>query len=271
MDERYGALYRELYERHWWWRARERVILDALRAHRPARGWHSVLDVGCGDGLFFDRLYELDDVEVVEGVEPAADLVSPDGPHRARIHTVPFDASFEPNRRYSLVLMLDVLEHLPDPAAALRKAVELLEPNGVFLATVPAFMSLWTRHDELNHHQTRYQRAELSALASDAGLQIVEARYFFHWTAFAKLIARVSEALLPDEPALPSVPAAPLNNLLLGLSRLEARTIGRLPVPFGSSLLLVGRPNAPAVQLPPNSSFAFASARTSASTSASSL
>src|SRR4051812_32058048 len=105
MDADYGARYRDLYERHWWWRARERVILDALRAHRPATGLRSVLDVGCGDGLFFDSLAALDGVESVEGVEPAASLVSPDGPHRARIHIAPFDERFQPGRRYSAVLM----------------------------------------------------------------------------------------------------------------------------------------------------------------------
>ena len=38
--------------------------------------------------------------------------------------------------------MLDVLEHLAEPEAALRHALSLLEPGGIVLATVPAFMSL---------------------------------------------------------------------------------------------------------------------------------
>lgn len=240
MDTGYGARYRDLFERHWWWRARERVILEALRSHRPAAGWRTVLDVGCGDGLFFDRLAELDGVELVEVVEPAAALVSPDGPHRGRIHVVPFDASFEPGRRYSLVLMLDVLEHLPEPAAALRHALALLEPGGVFLATVPAFMSLWTRHDDLNHHYTRYDQRSFRALAAQAGLRIDESRYFFRWTAAAKIATRVTEALIAGEPRSPTVPSEPVNRALYSLSRLEERLVGALPLPFGSSLLVVG-------------------------------
>jgi len=50
MDSAYGARYQDLFERHWWWRARERVIMEALRAHRPTRGWRNVLDVGCATG-----------------------------------------------------------------------------------------------------------------------------------------------------------------------------------------------------------------------------
>ncbi len=239
MDSDYGARYRELYERHWWWRARERLILDTLRAHRPAAGWRNVLDVGCGDGLFFDELLKLPGVGVVEGVEPAS-LVSPDGPHRARIHAVPFDASFQPGRRYSLIVMLDVLEHLPEPAAALRHALSLLEPDGVFLATVPALMALWTRHDALNHHFTRYDRDSFGTLAAAAGLRIDEMRYFFHWTAAAKVVTRLKEALVPGEPAPPEVPPAPVNATLYALSRLEERLLGRLHLPVGSSLIAVG-------------------------------
>lgn len=240
MDADYGARYRELFQRHWWWRARERVILEALHTHRPASGWRTVLDVGCGDGLFFDELARLPGVQLVEGVEPAADLVSPDGPHRARIHVAPFDATFDPGRRYSLIVMLDVLEHLPDPAAALRHALALLEPDGVFLATVPAFMALWTRHDDLNHHYTRFDKASFARLAAEAGLRIDEARYFFHWTAAGKIATRIREALIPGAPASPTVPPAPVNGALYALSRMEARLLGRLPVPFGSSLLAVG-------------------------------
>ena len=59
MDPTYGANYEELYRRHWWWRAREAAILHELARLKPAGGWRRILDVGCGNGLFFDRLSEL--------------------------------------------------------------------------------------------------------------------------------------------------------------------------------------------------------------------
>jgi SAM-dependent methyltransferase len=241
VDADYGAQYRDLFQRHWWWRARERVILATLERHRPRAGWGNVLDVGCGDGLFFDALAGLDGVTLVEGVEPAAALVSPDGPHRGRIHVAPFDDTFNVGRRYSLILMLDVLEHLEAPAKALRHAVSLLEPDGVFVATVPAFMSLWTRHDDLNHHYTRYDNASMDALTREAGLRVIESRYFFHWTAGAKLLTRLKERLVPGAPSAPAVPPAPVNGALYALSRAEELMLGSFPVPFGSSLLVVGK------------------------------
>lgn len=240
MDTGYGARYRALFERHWWWRARERVILDTLAAHRPAAGYRAILDIGCGDGLFFNRLLDIPGVSLVEGIEPAEALVSPHGPHRARITVAPFDDSFVPPRQYSAILMLDVLEHLPDPTGALRHALSLLEPGGVILVTVPAFMALWTRHDQLNHHHTRYDARSFRALAAASAMRIHAMRYFFRWTAVAKVMTRVIETLLRGEPKAPEVPAPLINRALYGLSRLEERVIGGLPLPFGSSLLVVG-------------------------------
>jgi hypothetical protein len=71
-------------------------------------------------------------------------------------------------------------------------------------------------------------------------MRIDEARYFFHWTVFAKLATRLVEAIKRGAPVPAAVPPAPLNRVLYSLSRLEARLVGGLPVPFGTSLLVVG-------------------------------
>ena len=238
MDAEYGRAYRELYRRHWWWRAREELIVRTLRSLRPAHAARGpILDVGCGDGLFFDRLSEFG---VAEGVEPAAALVSDDGPHRARIAVAPFDERFEPGKRYSVILMLDVLEHIAEPARALRHALSLLEPGGVFLASVPAFNALWTTHDDINHHYTRYTKRSFRALAQEGGLRVELERYFFHWTVPAKLATRAVEALSHPTPSPPRVPAAWLNETLYAASMLEQRALGRVSLPFGSSLMVAG-------------------------------
>jgi hypothetical protein len=74
-------------------------------------------------------------------------------------------------------------------------------------------------------------------------------RYFFRWTAVAKVATRIAEALIAGKPKPPRVPPAPINKALYGLSRLEEKLLGRLPLPLGSSLLVVGgRASAPDVQ-----------------------
>ena len=238
MDATYGSRYRRLYRHHWWWRAREEMILRHLAFYRPAEGFGRILDIGCGDGLFFDRLAEMGEPE---GVEPEAGLVSPDGPWAGKIHVRPFDGSFRPSRGFGLVLMLDVLEHLKDDRGALGHAVSLLAEGGILVATVPAFEALWTRHDDLNHHFRRYRRPAFRRLARDAGLRLEICRYFFHWLVPLKLAVRAKESLLPAPPRPPDLPSPWLNSLFHRISTVEQALGSRLPFPLGSSLLAVGK------------------------------
>lgn len=238
MDHAYGERYRLLYERHWWWRARERLILAKLSRRKPLEGFGPILDVGCGDGLFFQRLREFG---LPEGVEPDARLVRETGTRDGKIHLCPFDEQFQPGRQFGAILMLDVLEHIQDDRAALRHAVSMLAPAGIVLITVPAFAALWTAHDELNHHLRRYTKGSLREVAREAGLHVESAEYFFSWMCPIKLLVRASEWIFPRQPTLPTVPPPWINRTLCSLS-LREQSIGRyVPLPLGSSLIIIGR------------------------------
>lgn len=239
MNNEYAARYRDLYERHWWWRARERAILELLDQCLPAIGRARILDVGCGDGLLFDRLAQYGQVD---GVEVNGALVSPTNRWRERIHIGPFDAEYRPDYRYDVILMLDVLEHLPDPLAALRHAATLLEDHGLLVIHVPAFMALWTTHDELNHHFTRYTQATLRDLIRRTDLRVQTCHYTFHWTFPAKLAIRVKETLFPGGTRPPRVPRRLVNTMAYAVCLLEQRLARHLRPTFGSSLLVVVRP-----------------------------
>jgi 2-polyprenyl-3-methyl-5-hydroxy-6-metoxy-1,4-benzoquinol methylase len=237
LDPEYGRHYRELYERHWWWRAREETLVEELHKRLPKSSSLSILDVGCGDALFFDRLRQFGEVE---GIESAPELVDPNGPHRARITVAPFDANFQPGKNYDLVLMLDVLEHLDAPEQTLRQALSLLKPGGQVVLTVPAFRMLWTQHDRLNQHRTRFTKRSFDRVARASGMKIVSSRYFFIWLFAAKLALRAAEAIFPTDPRIPRIPSSAVNNLLYHLSRIEEKLTRLLQVPIGSSLLVVG-------------------------------
>lgn len=238
MDPEYGARYRYLYEKHWWWRAREAFIEDLLRRWAPPRGFGKILDVGCGDGLFFPRLRLFGEPE---GVEVEADLVSEAGRARGPIHVGPFDGSFEPRHPFGLITLLDVIEHLDDDVAALRRAADLLAPGGYLVITVPAFPCLWTAHDEHNQHRRRYTRASFERQARAAGVEVLYRHYFFHWLFPLKLLVRGAQWLRSGEPEMPEVPAPRLNRMLLAVCDLEQRTWGHLPWPFGTSLVAICR------------------------------
>jgi 2-polyprenyl-3-methyl-5-hydroxy-6-metoxy-1,4-benzoquinol methylase len=232
LEQEYARQYRSLYQKHWWWRAREEAVIDLLRRKRLTPNL-KILDVGCGDALFFNRLAEFGDVE---GIEADSRLVDPRSPDRSRIYIQPFDQKFQPGKRYDLILMLDVLEHLKNPAEALGCVRDLLNHYGIFLLTVPAFQILWTNHDVLNHHHIRYRKKTLIPLLHHQKFRVLSTQYWFQWIAPIKLAMHFAQKLTSTDLDPPRVPSNSLNKFFFYLSRLEQRSIGPL-MPFGTSLM----------------------------------
>ncbi|HSM08688.1 MAG TPA: class I SAM-dependent methyltransferase [Gemmatimonadota bacterium] len=231
MDPSYAAAYRELYERHWWWRAREAFLLERLRAASGGGVGRRILDVGCGDALFFDELAAFG---TVRGVEPDADVLS-EGPWRHAIHAGTLE-TFSPEGPFDWILMLDVLEHIETPGATLARAREFAADGASLFLTVPAFESLWTRHDDLNYHFRRYNRSAFLQVLSGTGWELAESEYFFHWLAPLKLLVKLKERLVKGDLEVESVPSRPLNAVALAVSTVERRVFSRLQLPFGTSL-----------------------------------
>ena len=173
----------------WGWRCRERFILKILRRWHEQSDLDShtreILDIGCGDALFFPKLKQFG---TVSGVEPNTELINPDNPNCADIYTGNIDETFAPQKRFDWVILLDVLEHIEQPADVLRHLCKHVNPGAQILMTVPAFNSLWTRHDDYNHHFTRYNKKTFAGMADGTGIRIDKMKYFFHWTFPAKVL-----------------------------------------------------------------------------------
>ena len=234
MDPTYTVAYADLYRRHWWWRVRERILVDRIRQllDKPARQAR-ILDVGCGAGLFFDALEQFGHVEGIES-DPIA--VDQSGRWRHRIHLGDLE-TFAAEAPFDVVLALDVVEHVRNPDTMLRAAAKLLAPNGRMVITTPAFDWLWTSHDRLNHHVKRYTAAEIRALVRRAGLDPIDTQYLFQSLVVPKLLMRTTEALHAATPSVPRVPPHVLNRALETWFRAENAVAGWLP--FGSSVMAV--------------------------------
>jgi SAM-dependent methyltransferase len=240
MDASYCAQYQALWRQHWWWVARHRLVLDKvqhlLQPHDPAAT--TLLDIGCAGGVAFADLQRFG---TVYGLEPDPLLHERAGCWRPQIEPVLFDGAYRSMRNYDLILMLDVLEHIEDDAAAAANLRRLLKPNGHVLLTVPALPSLWSVHDEVNHHYRRYRAPGLHRLLTGAGLEVVELRYLFCWSLGLLYLRRWLTPPRAESYAV-RIPSPWINRTFLGLSRLEewtARLLGGAPL--GSSLLAIAR------------------------------
>ena len=161
----YGASYARLYREHWWWRAREAILLDELAALglRPGDG-RQILDVGCGDGLAFDALGRFGERPGHRGRRSPARPERP-APRPDRHAPAGRPVYDDPAWRFDLITALDVLEHIDDDRAAVASMAAMLRPGGLLVVTVPAFKALWDEHDAINHHRRRYTAGGLDRLA----------------------------------------------------------------------------------------------------------
>jgi hypothetical protein len=90
--------------------------------------------------------------------------------------------------------MLDVLEHVADDVALLRRfAQDRLRPGGHALLSVPAWPRLFTEHDIVLGHHRRYVPDQLEAVARSSGLAEVESGTLFSSLLVPRAIAKLME------------------------------------------------------------------------------
>ena len=143
--------------------------------------------------------------------------------------------------KYDLVALLDVLEHVPDDVASLKAILKRLKPGGPLLVTVPANPWMWSAHDVAHHHHRRYSKPQLAELLGRAGYQVQIHSYFNSLLFPAIAAARLIGKLRGHDSADDALPGARVNALLERIFALEAGLVGRVPMPFGVSLVAVLR------------------------------
>lgn len=194
-----------------------------------------MLDVGCGDGLFFPRLREFGSVQ---GIETDVSLLSAENPDRSAISSKPLGDPSYAQARFDLITACDVIEHIEDDHSAVSQMASMLNPGGFLVLTVPAFMSLWDEHDEINLHFRRYDTGMLRG-AIPGSLTILQMRYLFHTLFVPKYLVRLVNKTRVSKVSQAQIPPKPLNDVMTKLCEWENRAIGTARLPFGTSLLAV--------------------------------
>jgi SAM-dependent methyltransferase len=169
MDQALMKATLEVDEYHWWYRGRRRVILAELD-RLPIGAGACVLDAGCGSGRTLQELTRYGEVHGIELDPDAAELARSRGHGEVRVgrlEELPWGPA-----TFDLVTCLDVIEHTADDRITLTELLRVTKPGGYLLVTVPAYQSLWSVHDEANHHYRRYGRRTLRAAARAAGWSV---------------------------------------------------------------------------------------------------
>lgn len=138
------------------WQKRAALAIEYAIPRAPS------LDVGCGNGRIPSDLASAYLGEVV-GIDVSAECVHYASAHNKRPNIRYLQASietFSPESELGLVTMYEVLEHLDDPDAALRRVASWLLPGGHLVLSTPNRSSLNRRLKSMPGVRRLYQRAK---------------------------------------------------------------------------------------------------------------
>jgi len=145
----------------------------------------SVLDVGCGAGVFsLEALKHSVDVTGIDisasQISVARNIFSAHSLSPERVRCCSIQQIVREGRRFNHCVALDVIEHIEDRQEFLRFLGEALLPEGQLIACVPATPKFFDRRDELSGHYLRYSPEILRAELEAAGW-LVQDMFYWNW------------------------------------------------------------------------------------------
>jgi SAM-dependent methyltransferase len=228
--------------RHFWFRGLRRFVSPLLARAVAGRARPRVLDAGCGTGCNLQMLPGLSDGYGVDLNRVGLNCARRSGLHRlarASVAALPF-----PDATFDLVTSFDVLYALTEDDArrAMSEMARVLKPGGTLVINVAALKILRGGHSVLAEELRRYDKRMMTAAVAEAGLEVARLTYtnasLFPLVLAARVLQRLAGMDTPEKTGREiSVPPAPVNALLDGILALEARLLGAVNLPFGSSLL----------------------------------
>jgi SAM-dependent methyltransferase len=224
-----------LEDEYWWHVAKRQLVTSLLEKHCPPPG--RLVEGGIGSGRNLVEFEKLGyDVTGFDLMPESVEHVRERGVADCRVHDLgepwPVDDS-----SLRAVVLLDVLEHVPDPTAVLKHVHRALADDGAVIITVPAHPWLYSRWDEQLGHFRRYTVREFRKHANGAGFRVQWLNYWNSFTFPAAVAVRGWERLFPSrsQPDFPEVSGV-TNRALLKAAAAERWCITHFGLPTGLSL-----------------------------------
>lgn len=173
-ETQFNQIYPEGIENHFWNHARNRIILNFLRANNLQE--EALLEIGGGRGIVTKFLHDNGLSCVGYERAPVQPLQGTSGYFFTGIDV--FDLPAETKKSIRAILLFDVIEHMESPEDFLENIIEEFSNIRYVIITVPARPELWTNFDEFNGHYRRYTMDNLKALTTER--MIVQTAYYFN-------------------------------------------------------------------------------------------
>ena len=241
MKADFEKIYHQLESKHFWFQARRKYILQELK--KADRG-SIILDIGCSSGLLLDELallgFKKDNLYGIDISKRAIGNCKSLGIE----NTFLMDAqNITLNQKFDIIIASDCLEHLKDDEKALNNWNSLLRQNGLAYIFVPAFSSLWSKHDEVNMHYRRYTKKELTDKLIRNGFEIKKSSYWnfflFMPILLIRFFSKFNKSLGKNSGDLNKIPL--FNIFFFFLLNFENKMLEYISFPVGVSTYCISK------------------------------
>lgn len=225
-------------ERHWWYRS-TRQLLDGLISPLLT-GSGVYLDAAGGTGATGRWLADRGPT-VIADLERAALTVAGSVSVGYRPVMANLDRLPHPDDTFDAVLCVTALYHrlVSDPGAVVAEFARVARPGGLVCLMEPGVRRLRRPHDTVTHAARRFSRRDLADLIESAHLDLVRSTGAYTFlvppAALSALSARGQASSDIDQHE------SGFHGAAGGLAHLERRWLHRRDLPFGLSVLAIGR------------------------------
>lgn len=248
MDTQFYYEWASLEDKYWWFIARRRILERALNSLN-IDSKSDILEIGSGTGGNLGLLSKYGNLYALESSDDAITLANKRGITKVEKGSLPDNLPFG-SKKFDLICMIDVLEHIDDDLATLKTLHGLLKPGGKLLLTAPAYQFLWSHQDEISQHKRRYTRNSLEPIIRDAEFSILYSTYFntifFPIVLAVRMFKTAMRSLVGNnvkiyEDSDYNMPSNAVNKLLTGIFSFERHAISKIALPFGVSIMVIAQ------------------------------
>jgi len=211
-----------------WYKARCSLIRRLIECY-AANNELEILDVGCADGYIRNTLWYYKNYD-------GNDIIN-DYSYLFRNFYLGDICNLKIQKKYDVIIALEIMEHLPDDKAFMQKLSSLLNEGGYIFLSIPAFQYLFGNHDKMLKHYRRYDKKSMEVLVKNTKeLSIKQISYWGRILYPIALLTKRTRRVKKNTPIID-------NFFLLALLRDNSKIIREDKVNFGTSMIVVLKKN----------------------------
>ncbi len=244
MDPQEYEIMYQVEDHHWWYLGMQSITRAILNRWYAPEENLAILDAGCGTGAamttYLAEYGTVTGFDISEIALKKCRLRKAQRLARASVSHLPFSS-----KSFDLVTSFDVLYEraVSNDVTSLIEFSRVLVKGGRVLLRLPAYNWLRGQHDKGIHTARRYTVGQVKSLLEGSGFFVEHLSYANTFLFPAALIKRLTERIWPPDVDRSDLMLNPglFNRLLQNILSLEAPLVSHIGLPFGLSVIAVGR------------------------------